>query len=74
MRRLYRDAGALQGQVRREAPYLGGRLHFLGSAKPEIGYRMKRAKQAVAALGSFWTEVTNERWRAVIFKSMVEGA
>eukprot|EP00959_Pyramimonas_sp_CCMP1952_P167572 3502243-Pyramimonas_sp.AAC.1 len=63
MRRLYRDKDVMKGAVQRVARYLGGQLHFQGRSKPEVEYRIRRAKQTFAVLGSFWSEVTNERWR-----------
>eukprot|EP00959_Pyramimonas_sp_CCMP1952_P294617 6162276-Pyramimonas_sp.AAC.1 len=62
------------GNVKRDAKYLRGPIHFQGSSKPEVELRARRARQAFAVLGSFWSENTNAKWRAAVFKSMVEGS
>eukprot|EP00959_Pyramimonas_sp_CCMP1952_P090580 1896317-Pyramimonas_sp.AAC.1 len=62
------------GKVKRDAKYLGGRLRFQGSSKPEVELRVRRARQAFAVLGSVWSDSRNVKWRAAVFKSMVEGS
>ena len=74
MRAAYGLALPIPGKVVRLARYLGPRLQYNGALAEEQRLRLHAARAAYAILGGFWRSTRNNRWKGLVFNSMVIGA
>ena len=74
MRTVYTPSHPAFKHVRRHARYLGPHLSVNGSLAVECRRRLVAARQAYGALGAFWSSTNNNRWKGVVFNSMVVGS
>ena len=74
MRAAYGLTLPIPGKVVRLARYLGPRLQYNGALAEEQRLRLHAARAAYAILGGFWRSTRNNRWKGLVFNSMVIGA